>query len=95
MSTTSVRSINVSGETSVYKRDCGQFVPKPVAATKTDWREASAVSPVKPKKQAPQQQMSAVSAPSHPQGEGPGNGGYRSPSSVPVVSVSRLSVAGK
>ena len=28
--------VNVYGETSVYKRDCGQLVPKPVATSKTD-----------------------------------------------------------
>ena len=30
------RQVNAYGETSVYKRDCGQLVPKPVVATKTD-----------------------------------------------------------
>ena len=49
------RKVNTYGETSVYKRDCGQLVPKPVAATKTDWCEGSDVRAAKPKKQVPQQ----------------------------------------
>jgi hypothetical protein len=56
----------VSVSASVYKRDCGHLVPKPAAATKTDWREGSAARADKPKKQAPQQQMAAASAPSRP-----------------------------
>jgi hypothetical protein len=30
------RQVNAYGETSVYKRDCGQLVPKPVSMPKTD-----------------------------------------------------------
>ena len=30
------RQVNAYGETSVYKRDCGQLVPKPAVANKTD-----------------------------------------------------------
>jgi hypothetical protein len=30
------RQVNSYGETSVYKRDCGQLVPKPVVVNKTD-----------------------------------------------------------
>ena len=33
--------VNAYGETSVYKRDCGQLVPKPAVVNKTDWREGS------------------------------------------------------
>ena len=46
--------VNVYGETSVYKRDCGQLVPKPVVTPKTDWSDGSAARSVKTKKQAPQ-----------------------------------------
>jgi hypothetical protein len=28
--------VNTHGETSVYKRDCGQLVPKPAVTPKTD-----------------------------------------------------------
>ena len=45
--------VNVYGETSVYKRDCGQLVPKPVVTSKTDWSDGSAARSVKTKKQAP------------------------------------------
>ena len=31
-----MRQVNAYGETSVYKRDCGQLVPKSATATKTD-----------------------------------------------------------
>ena len=41
--------VNAHGETIVYKRDCGQLVPKPTVAAKTDWREGSAVRSVSPK----------------------------------------------
>ena len=36
------RQVNSFGETNGYKRDSEQFVPKPVAATTTEWREDSA-----------------------------------------------------
>jgi hypothetical protein len=39
------------GETSVYKRDCGQLVPNTAVVNKTDWREGSAHRVDKPKKQ--------------------------------------------
>ena len=64
------RQVNVYGETRVYKRDCGQLVPKPAAATKTDLSEgSSAVRTAKPKKHVPQQQMTVVSSPVRPQGQ--------------------------
>lgn len=55
--------VNVYGETRVYKRDCGQLVPKPATATKTktDWREGSAGRSAKARKQASQQQMTVDS----------------------------------
>ena len=70
-------------ETSVYNRDCGQLVPKPVAVTKTDWREESAVRSTKTKSK------SLISkwlrpVPSRPL-PGRGNGGHRLPVPVPVV----------
>ena len=39
--------VNVYDETSVYKGDCGQLVPKPEATTKTDWRDGSVDRSVK------------------------------------------------
>ena len=48
------RQVNAYDDTSVYKFDCGQLVPKPVATPKTDWREGSTDRSVKTKKQAPQ-----------------------------------------
>ena len=74
--------VNVYGETSVYKRDCGQLVPKPVVTSKTDWSDGSAARSVKTKKQAPQEQMAAVTAPPRPAG---GRGGSRPPAAVPMV----------
>ena len=47
------RQVNTYGETSVYKSDCGQLVPKPATETKTDCREGSAVRVTKPKKHVP------------------------------------------
>jgi hypothetical protein len=70
------RQVNTYGETSVYKRDCGQLVPKPTVVNKTDWNEGSAVRTAKSKKQVPQQQMTVAPAPAHPQ-NGRGNGGDR------------------
>jgi hypothetical protein len=58
--------VNAYGETSVFKRDCGQLVPKSAAVTKTDWREGSAVRTAKPKKHVSQQQMTVTSAPARP-----------------------------
>ena len=81
------RQVNAYGETSVYKRDCGQLVPKPAAATRTDCREGSAVRAAKPKKHVPQQQMAMASAPTRPEGAGRGNGGHRPPATAPVAAV--------
>ena len=83
------RQVNAYGETSVYKRHCGQLVPKLAAATKTDWCEGSADRAVKPKKQVPQQQMVATSAPVRPQ-SGRENGGHRPPATVPVAAVATI-----
>jgi hypothetical protein len=83
------RQVNAYGETSVYKRDCGQLFPKPVAANKTDWREGSAARAAKPKKQAPQQQMAAAAAPPR-LNAGRGSGGNRPPASDPSVAVAVL-----
>jgi hypothetical protein len=80
------RQVNAYGETSVYKRDCGQLVPKPVAATKTDWREGSATRAATPKKQASQQQMAEAAAPPRPSAAR-GRGGNRPPASDPSVAV--------
>ncbi len=84
------RQVNAYGETSVYKRDCGQLVPKPVAANKTDWSEGSATRAAKPKKQAPQQQMAAAAAPSRPSAGRGSGGGPRPPASAPSVAVAVL-----
>jgi hypothetical protein len=81
------RQVNAYGETSVYKRDCGQLVPKPVAVTKTAWREGIVVRGDKPKKHVPQHQMTVTSAPTRPQDAGRGNGGHRPPATVPVAAV--------
>ena len=43
------------GETSVYKCDYGQLVPKPETTPKTDWCDGSATRSVKSKKQEDQQ----------------------------------------
>jgi hypothetical protein len=43
--------VNAYGETSVYKRDCGQLVPEPAATTKVDCREGTTIRVTKPKKQ--------------------------------------------
>jgi hypothetical protein len=71
-------------ETSVYNRDCGQLVPKPVATTKTDWREESAPRSTKPKSKSLIIKW-LRSVPSRPL-PGRGNGGHRLPVPVPVVS---------
>ncbi len=44
------RQVTVYGETSVYKRDCGQLVPNPLTTPKTDWHDGSVVRSVKPTK---------------------------------------------
>jgi hypothetical protein len=80
------RQVNAYGLTSVYKRDSGQLVPKPADATKIDWREGSATRVSKPKKQVPQQQMAAASAPVNPQA-GRGHGGHHPPATAPVAAV--------
>ena len=46
--------VNAYGETSVYKCDCGQFVPKPAATPKTDWCDGIDTRSAKTKTQAPQ-----------------------------------------
>ena len=74
--------VNSYGETSVYNRDCGQLVPKPVTTPKTDWCDGIAVRSDETKKQTPQQQMTTVSAPPYPAG---GRGGPRPPGAVPIV----------
>jgi hypothetical protein len=79
-----------SGETSVYNRDCGQLVPKPAAASKTNWLDGSADSASKPKKQVPHQQTTAASVPALPQGVFRGNGGHLPPASVPVAAVAAI-----
>jgi hypothetical protein len=81
--------VNAYGETSVYKHDCGQLVPKPAVENKTDWRDGSAARAAKPKKQVSQQQMAAAPAPARPQG-GRGNGGHRPPATVPVAAVAAI-----
>ena len=78
--------VNAYGETSVYKRDCGQLVPKPVVANKTDCHDGSADRVAKPKKQVPHQQMTAAPAPARPE-SGRGNAGHRPPATVPVAAL--------
>ena len=50
------RQVNAYGETSVYKCDCVQLVPKPAPVPKTDCRDGSAARSTKTRnrKQAPQ-----------------------------------------
>ncbi len=76
------RQVNAYDETSVYKRDCGQFVPKPPATPKTDWNDGSATRSTKTKKQASHQQMTVTTTPPCPAG---GRGGSRPPAAVPIV----------
>jgi hypothetical protein len=83
------RQVNAYGETSVYKRDCGQLVPKQAVANKTDCREGISGRSAKPKKQVSQQQMAAAPAPVRPQ-NGRGNGGHRPPATVPVVAIATI-----
>jgi hypothetical protein len=83
------RQVNSYGETSVYKRDCGQLVPKPVVVNKTDWRDDSADRTAKSKKQVPQHQMTEVPASARPK-SGRGNGGHHPPATVPVVAVAAI-----
>jgi hypothetical protein len=83
------RQVNAYGETSVYKRDCGQLVPKPAVVNTTDCRDGSTNRTAKPKKQVPQQQMDVALPPAHPQG-GRGNGGHRPPATVPVTAVAAI-----
>ena len=82
--------VNSYGETSVFNRDCGQLVPKPAAASKTNWLDGSADSASKPKKQVPHQQTTAASVPALPQGVFRGNGGHLPPASVPVAAVAAI-----
>jgi hypothetical protein len=82
--------VNSFGETSGYKRDSGQLVPKPVVATKTHWREGSATRAAKTKKQAPQQQMAVVAAPSRPHAGSGGGAGQSPPATAPITTVVAL-----
>ena len=84
------RQVNAFGETSGYNRDSGQLIPKPVAATKTHWREGSAARAAKPKKQVSQQQMTVVVAPARPHaGRGSGTGQHP-PATSPIAAVVAL-----
>ena len=76
------RQVNVYGETSVYKRDYGKLVPKPVVTPKTDWCDGSVSRSGKTKQQTPHQKMTVVSAPPRPGG---GCDGPHPPASVPIV----------
>ena len=73
---------NPCGETIVYKRDCGQLVPKPTVTSKTDWRDGSVVRSSKTKKQTPHHQMVSDTAPPLP---ADGRGGPCPPPAVPIV----------
>ena len=48
------RQVNAYGETSVYKCDCVQLVPKPAPVPETDCRDGSTARSTKTRKQAPQ-----------------------------------------
>jgi hypothetical protein len=78
------RQVNSFGETSGYKRDSEQLVPKPVAATTTEWREGSATRATKPKIQAPQQQMAVVAAHARPHA-GCGRGAGQRPIATALI----------
>jgi hypothetical protein len=84
------RQVNSFGQTSGYTRDYEQLVPKPVAATTTEWHEGSATRAAKTKNQAPQQQMAVVAAPEHPHaGYGSGTG-QCPPATAPIETVVAL-----
>jgi hypothetical protein len=78
------RQVNSFGETIGYKRDSEQLVPKPVAATTTEWREGSATRSAKPKIQAPQQQMAVVAAHARPHA-GCGRGAGQRPPATALI----------
>jgi hypothetical protein len=78
------RQVNSFGETSGYKRDSEQLVPKPVASTTTEWREGSATRTTKTKIQAPQQQMAVVAAHAHPHA-GCGRGAGQRPIATALI----------
>ena len=81
------RQVNSFGQTSGYTRDYEQLVPKPVAATTTEWHEGSATRVAKTKNQAPQQQMAVVAAHARPHA-GRGRGaGQRPPATAFIVAV--------
>jgi hypothetical protein len=82
--------VNPFGETSGYKRDSEQLVPKPVAATTTEWREGSATRAAKPKKQAPQQQMAVVAAHARPHAGRGSGAGQRPPATALIGAVVAL-----
>jgi hypothetical protein len=84
-----MRQVNAYGETSVYKSDCGQLVPKPAVVNKTDWRDGSAARAAKTKKHVPQQQMTEVPASARPK-SGRENGGHHPPATVPVEAVAAI-----
>ena len=82
--------VNSFGETSGYKRDYEQIVPKPVAATTPDWREVSATRAAKPNNQASPQQMSVVAAHAcHHAGRGRGVT-QRTPATASIAAVVAL-----
>ncbi len=60
--------VNTYDETSVYKRDCGQLVPKSADTPKTDCRDGRVVRSVKTKKQETLEEMTAVTGPPCPPG---------------------------
>jgi hypothetical protein len=76
--------VNSFGETSSYKRDSEQLVPKPVAATTTEWRKDRATRAAKPKNQAPQQQMDVVTAHARPHA-GRGRGARQRPPATALI----------
>ena len=81
------RQVNSFGQTSGYTRDYEQLVPKPVAATTTEWHEGSATRAAKTKNQAPQQQMAVVAAHARPHA-GCGRGaGQRPPATAFIAAV--------
>ena len=78
------RQVNSFGQTSGYTRDYEQLVPKPVAATTTEWHEGSATRVAKTKNQAPQQQMAVVAAHARPHA-GRGRGARQRPPATAFI----------
>ena len=81
------RQVNSFGQTSGYKRDYEQLVPKPVAATTTEWHEGSATRAVKTKNQASQQQMTVVAAHARPHAARGRGAGQRPPATAVIAAV--------